>query len=90
MNFELGRVVATKGAIALLQERQVNPALLLLRHQLCDWGDLDQEDKCTNDEALKSGGRLFSSYNLHGPDHRVWIITEWDRSVTTILLPEEY
>lgn len=68
----------------------MNPALLLLRHQLCDWGDLEKEDKCTNDEALKSGGRLLSSYNVHGPDHRDWIITEWDRSVTTILLPEEY
>lgn len=90
MSFELGQVVATPGAIRLLSEQSVNPALLLLRHQLGDWGDLDHEDKCANDVAVRTGERIFSAYNVPDKEHRIWVITEWDRSVTTLLLPSEY
>lgn len=87
--FELGRVVSTPGALEALQENQVAPLDLLARHANGDWGDLDPEDVRSNEAALNQGGRLFSAYNLPGKE-RVWIITEWDRSSTTFLLPEEY
>jgi hypothetical protein len=63
----------------------------LARHCNGDWGELDVEDKRRNDLALQEGGRLFSAYIQHGKrDSKVWIITEADRSVTTVLFPEEY
>ena len=58
------------------------------RHLSCDWGDMDAEDKLSNDEALKTGERLFSAY-IHGV-WKIWIITERDRSATTVLFPEDY
>ncbi len=61
----------------------------LRRHLHGDWGDLDDDDRRSNDAALKSGDRLFSSYQVT-PDLKLWIITEGDRSVTTLLLPSEY
>jgi len=64
-------------------------AKLLARHASGDWGDMCQEDKDHNNQALISGkGRLFSSYNT--PAGKVWIITEYDHSITTVLLPDEY
>ena len=54
-----------------------------------DWGDLSEEDKKANDKALKNGERIMSSYNTEN-NIRIWVITEWDRSVTTVLLPEDY
>ena len=90
--FKLGRLVATPGALEFLEQHGVEPATLLDRHIIGDWGDLCAEDKELNDLALNSDaenqGRLFSSYNV--ADGKVWIITEWDRSYTTILLPEEH
>lgn len=62
--------------------------VLLTRHMSGDWGDMCEEDKQTNDQALQHGGRLFSAYNVDGK--KVWIITEHDRSATTTLLPDEY
>lgn len=59
------------------------------RHAKGDWGDLDVEDLQANDAALKSGGRLVSSYRTESGT-KFWIITEADRSATTVLLPEEY
>jgi hypothetical protein len=58
------------------------------RHANCDWGQLTAEDKRANDISLKEGLRLFSAYQLN--DIKLWVITEADRSVTTILFPEEY
>ena len=58
------------------------------RYQRCDWGDLCDEDKAENEHALKEGERIFSVYNIG--DEKFLIITEWDRSVTTLLLTEEY
>ena len=91
MKFLLGRILATPGALVLLDFHGVNPADLLERHVKGDWGDLDAEDKATNDLAVTSGDRILSVYKVGpGKDDRVWIITEYDRSVTTILRPDEY
>jgi len=62
---------------------------LLKRHAYGDWGEMEEEDKRTNDDALNEGGRLFSAYTL-STGERLWIITEADRSTTTLLLPMEY
>lgn len=90
-NFELGHVVATRGVFELVCAGKVDVATLMQRHINCDWGDLCASDKRLNDQALKHGheGRLFSSYPI-GEQLKVWVITEWDRSVTTLLLPSEY
>lgn len=84
----LGFVMATPAALALLEKHGMDPGELLARHQSGDWGDLCREDWKMNDHDLREGGRLFSAYDT--PAGRVWIITEADRSVTTILLPHEY
>ena len=87
--FSPGQIVATPGALAAMEEHQCQPLTLLARHLAGDWGVLPAEDAQLNDEALKSDGRLLSSYPLGG-DTRIWVITEWDRSVTTVLRPEDY
>ena len=84
----LGRVVATPGALKLLMEAKGHPFDYLARHALGDWGELCAFDCRQNQIALRDGYRVLSSYDV--PAGRVWIITEADRSVTTILLPEEY
>ena len=84
----LGRVVATPGALKLLSEMGRNPFGYIARHAAGDWGDLCAFDRRQNEIALRDGYRVFSSYDA--PEGRVWIITEADRSITTILLPEEY
>ncbi|MGZ8212915.1 MAG: hypothetical protein ACXWTP_00235 [Methylosarcina sp.] len=86
--FALGRTLVTRGALAAMQEAGVSPLALLSRHQRGDWGDLCREDKQTNERALTAGERIFSSYRLEAV--KFWVITEADRSATTILLPEEY
>jgi len=81
-----------------LQRYQVNPFQLLGRHVRGDWGDVCPEDAQANEEALQEGARVLSAYVLSSPvgesetlaPAKVWLITEADRSVTTILLPEEY
>lgn len=87
--FSPGQIVATPGALAAMEEHQCQPLTLLARHLAGNWGVLPAEDVQLNDEALKTDGRLLSSYALGG-DTRIWVITEWDRSVTTFLLPSEY
>ena len=87
--FELGQLVATPGAIDLMFENETAPGFLIARHVSGDWGDLDDDDKQANDHAVKAGYlRVFSAYKVG--DAKVWVITEGDRSSTTILLPEEY
>jgi hypothetical protein len=71
-----------------MENAGIGPFALLGRHVRGDWGDLDDEDKQRNDEALTLGSRIFSAYLVEGV--KFWVITEADRSVTTILLPEEY
>jgi hypothetical protein len=84
----LGRVVATPGALNLLERSGGHPFDYLARHATGDWGDLCAFDRRQNEIALREGYRIFSSYEVLAG--RVWIITEADRSITTILLPEEY
>jgi len=87
--FELGQIVATPGALAALKKAGQQPGEFLTRHINRDWGDLDEEDRKENEYSLERGFRLLSAYKTNASD-RVWIITEADRSVTTLLLPEEY
>jgi hypothetical protein len=93
--FELGQVVATPGALSACSEEYLS--LCLGRHVRGDWGSVCDDDKETNDQALIDGNRIISAYpiNPREPcqdlgDNRLWIITEWDRSATTFLLPDEY
>ena len=87
--FPLGQVVATPGALATLGLAGVAPEVLLSRHSHGDWGDLCEADRQMNAEALSAGERLLSAYAL--PDGtRIWIVTEADRSATTLLLPQDY
>lgn len=86
-SFPLGQVVITATAKDALHPEDVTRSLR--RHTLCDWGELCEEDRRANDLALSQHLRLFSAY--HDRDERkFWIITEADRSVTTILLPDDY
>jgi len=87
--FPLGRIVATPAALEVLANVGLEVGQFLARHALADWGDLDNEDIQSNDYALGHGERLLSAYKLSDTE-RLWIITEWDRSVTTALLPSDY
>ena len=83
--FPIGKVYATPGALAL----NVDLTKFLRRHHCGDWGEeLCAEDKQANEHSLMDGTRLLSRYST--PGGSIYIITEWDRSMTTILLPEEY
>lgn len=84
--FPLGQLVITSGARKALSDEEL--ILSISRHLRGDWGELGREDRKRNEEALEKGGRLFSAYQPG--DTRFWIITEADRSATTILLPDEY
>ena len=87
--FPLGRTLATPGVLEILAESSASPADFLGRHAQCDWGDVSDVDWRLNDEALERGERLLSAYRTP-TDERIWIITEADRSATTILMPDEY
>ncbi len=88
--FSLGKLYFTPGAIEAFQQEGIPPAgNVIARHATGDWGDMDASDKALNDAAIKNGGRIFSAYQLTD-DIRIWVITEWDRSATTVLLPSEY
>jgi len=85
--FRLGHLVSTPNALSQLQQEDILKAIQ--RHQGGDWGDVDEHDRQANDHALIEGTRLLSVYcAVNGT--KFWIITEADRSVTTILLPEDY
>ena len=87
--FALGQIVSTPGALEAMAESGQTPEFFLQRHASGDWGQVDQEDWQLNDEAVKEGTRLLSAYTtLKG--RKLWVITEWDRSSTTLLLPEDY
>ncbi|KAB7623402.1 hypothetical protein [Alkalilimnicola sp. S0819] len=87
--FSLGQLLITARALARLDELGVSPAPFFARHQAGDWGDIPPDDAAANEEALAEGGRLLSVYPA-AEGCRVWIITEADRRLTTMLLPEEY
>ncbi len=80
--------MATPGALRVLSEAGEDPMRLLARHASGDWGELNGHDRRENRRSLKNGWRVLSSYPVG--DGKVWVITEADRSSTTILLPEEY
>jgi hypothetical protein len=87
--FDLGQVVATPAAIVAIEFAHSSAIELLQRHVTGDWGDLSAEDKALNDRAIEKGERIVSAYTL-ADGERLYIITEWNRSVTTILLASEY
>jgi hypothetical protein len=85
--FRTGQIVATPNAMNTIPNDEIMNALC--RHVQGDWGTLDPEDRNSNEAALKNGGRLFSQYHSN-QKIKFWIITEADRSATTILLPKDY
>jgi|SRR5215212_9628745 len=87
--FELGQMVMTPGADETLRAARQLPLEFLLRHKNGDWGELTEEDIRENEWSLENGARLFSAYQTR-TEEKLWVITERDRSVTTLLLPEEY
>ncbi len=87
--FPLGQVVATPGALEALDRAAINAADLIQRHQSGDWGNVPLSDAEENMSSVENGWRILSSYAIN-EDQNLWIITEADRSVTTLLLPEEY
>ncbi len=101
--FALGQIVATPGALELLEQAGFSALALISRHVHGDWGDCCAEDKATNELSVQQDMRVMSVYRLVDPERllrtpqdkrsslpTVWIITEADRSVTTLLLPEDY
>lgn len=88
-SFELGCVCMTPGVERLVRDGQLNPLHYLHRHASGDWGNVCAADRQRNDRGVNAEGRLFSAYDV-SPLLRLWIITEWDRSATTLLLPSEY
>jgi hypothetical protein len=92
--FNLGQILATPGALEALQESGQTPQFFLARHVRGDWGEVCQEDKMLNDQALADGSRILSAYKT-GKGVKIWIITEacddqGHRAATTALLPSEY
>src|SRR5262245_51658482 len=87
--FPLGRIVATPGALAALQAAGQQPYEFLSRHIQGDWGDVPEEDRQENELSLREGFRLLSAYHTRLRE-KLWVITEADRSASTILLPSEY
>lgn len=87
--FPLGSIYLTAGANQALKESKQEPFEFLSKHQRGDWGDVCQEDKRENELSLKEGFRLLSSYKTNLGE-KLWIISEADRSASTILLPSEY
>ena len=88
--FPLGHIVATPGALSALGDEGVTADALLIRHVCGDWGDMTREDKDENALSLKEGFRIFSAYDLPRTGRTIWVITESDRTATTLLLPDEY
>ncbi|WP_284087407.1 hypothetical protein [Acinetobacter nosocomialis] len=86
--FALGQVVSTPNALAFAESHKIDLLQLLNRHQTGDWGDLEDDDKEANEEALVNDTRIFSSYSI--AEDKIWIITEADRSFTTFLMPSDY
>ncbi|WP_423378123.1 hypothetical protein [Burkholderia sp. LMG 32019] len=87
--FKLGRIFATPAAIDVLNTARLSIIDLLIRHVRGDWGDLPESDRQQNELSVEAGLRLLSCYVLPN-GQTVWVITEWDRSATTFLLPGDY
>ncbi len=87
--FETGQICSTPGALAAMMDAIQSPMEFVIRHMNGDWGEVCAEDRQANEDALDSNLRLLSAYRTTA-GVKLWVITEADRSVTTILLPEEY
>jgi hypothetical protein len=87
--FDLGRVIATPAALAAIEKAGQEAGEFLVRHANCDWGDLGDSDREENQYGIEHGLRLMRSYRTNAGE-KVWVITESDRSATTLLLPDEY
>jgi hypothetical protein len=87
--FPLGQVVATPGALQAFENAGQEPEEFLNRHDRGDWGEVSDEDKQENEFSVQQGFRILSAHTTSAGD-RIWILTEADRSFTTLLLPEEY
>jgi hypothetical protein len=87
MGFPLGPIIPSPGVTQKIPESEV--LLAIQRHALQDWGDVCAEERHANDEALEESNRLLSVYHS-SEGEEFWVITEWNRSATTVLLPEEY
>ena len=87
--FPLGSLYATPGAIEALSEAGQEASEFLRRHQYGDWGDLSDDDKAENDFSVSRSLRIFSAYHTK-EGVKLWVITEADRSATTVLLPSDY
>ena len=87
--FPTGRIVATPGALRALERAGEDASQFLARHSVGDWGDIDPGDVGLNQEALQTGARILSVYYLRS-GQKLWIISEADRSATTLLLPQDY
>lgn len=88
--FPLGQIVSTPGAIDALGTEAVSAGELIQRHVSGDWGELSEDDRRENELSVEQGFRILSAYTLPRTNVKLWIITEADRSVTTLLLPDEY
>ena len=88
--FSLGQIVATPGALSALGEDRTSAEDLLKRHVTGDWGELSEEDRHENELSVQQGFRILSAYRLPRTGVKLWVITEADRSATTLLLPDEY
>lgn len=86
--FPLGQVVATRAVLTHLEKHGINAQTYLDRHMRGDWGEVPSEDAVENAFSVQNGFRVLSSYTV--ADAKIWIITEADRSVTTLLFPAEY
>jgi hypothetical protein len=89
IKFSPGSVVATPGVLAAFADAGDDPIAYLIRHIAGDWGEVNPEDWRANEESLLLGERLLSAYRMSNGT-RFWVVTEWDHSVTTFLLPQEY
>jgi hypothetical protein len=89
IRFPLGRVVATPGALSALEKAEQAPDEFLDRHVNGDWGEVTDADKQENERSVERGLRIHSAYTTSAGD-KLWLLTEADRSATTILLPSEY
>ena len=83
----LGQIVATPAVLGAVSQPDIDTALR--RHAVGDWGDVTPEDRAANNDALQSGERIMSVY-LSATGITFWVLTEADRSVTTVLLPDDY
>lgn len=91
--FEFGELTATRAVLEMAEDDPVFSSFIdtcFIRHVCGDWGELCDEDKDINEDALKNGDRLLSSYTFENTGEKIWIITEADRSITTILFPSDY